>query len=131
MSHFTQLQTYIVERACLVQALRDLGYEVEVGQVHARGFQGNLTPVEVRVAVPGTSYDIGFRRNPNNNNRFEAIADWEMLRTAVPQQDFLDRLHQRYAYHVAHLRLKEQGFDLVEERQEADGRIRMVLRRVT
>jgi hypothetical protein len=130
VSHFTQLQTYIVERDCLVAALRDLGYEVEVGAVQARGFQGNLTPVEVRIAIPGTSYDVGFRRNPSNNNRYEAIADWDMLKAVLPEQAFLDRLHQRYAYHVAQRRLKEQGFDLVEERQEEGGRIRMVLRRM-
>ena len=45
-------------------------------------------------------------------------------------EQWLQKLSQRYAYHVAKEQLLEQGFHLVEETVEANKTIRLTLRRM-
>ena len=49
MSHFTRLQTQMVEKEFLLQALKDLGCQPQVGNVDIRGFGGKRTPVEIKI----------------------------------------------------------------------------------
>ena len=72
------------------------------------------------------SNDIGFRRQPDGT--FEAIISEFDRRKYSPQ--WLDKLTQRYAYHLARAKLQEQGFDLISEETARDGRIHLVLRRM-
>ena len=126
MSHFTRIKTRMVERAHLVAALRDLGHAPEEGQLQARGFGGNRTPVEVRIQTRNSGYDVGFRRTAEG---YEVVADWWGVK-GIKQNEFLQQLQQRYAYHATRAKLQEQGFALVTEEQQEDGRIRLVLRRL-
>lgn len=126
MSHFTRIKTRMVEREHLVAALRDLGHNPEVGKLEARGFGGNRTPVEVRIATGSTGYDIGFKHTPQG---YEVVADWWGVR-GIKEQEFLRQLNQRYAYHAARAKLQEQGFNLVSEEKQPDGQIRLLLRRM-
>jgi hypothetical protein len=127
MSHFTRVKTRMVQRDHLVAALRDLGYEPEVGQTSARGFAWSRTPVEVKIAAGKSGYDIGFRHTPDG---YEVVADWWGVR-GIKQKEFLQQLQQRYAYHATRAKLQEQGFDLVAEEKQPDGRIHLVLRRLS
>jgi hypothetical protein len=124
MSHFTRVRTRMVERAHLLAALRDLGHEPQEGEVAARGFAGARAAVEVKIAVRGG--DIGFRRGAGG---YEVVADWWGIR-GVKQKEFIAQLTQRYAYHAARAKLQEQGFTLVTEEKQPDGRIHLVLRRM-
>jgi hypothetical protein len=125
VSHFTRLKTRMVQREHLVAALRDLGHNPEVGDLQARGFAGSRTAVEVKIAA-SSGYDLGFRHTPAG---YEVVADWWGVR-GIKQQEFVQQLSQRYAYHAARGKLQEQGFDLVSEERQADGRIHLVLRRM-
>jgi hypothetical protein len=125
VSHFTRIPTRLTQSEFLLAALRDLGYQPQVGELEARGFAGNRTRVEVKIAA-SSGYDIGFRATVEG---YEVVADWWGV-PGLTQQAFLDRLHQRYAYHAARAKLQEQGFHLVEEQTQADGRIHLVLRRM-
>ena len=125
MSHFSRIKTRIVEIDLLLQALRDLGLQFEEGAQKVRGFGGQTQPVDVRVKLP-LSYDIGFKKNGDS---FEIVADWYGVR-GLKQQDFVQRLTQRYAYHAARAKLEAQGFNLVEEETQESGQIRLVLRRM-
>jgi hypothetical protein len=116
----------MVQREHLVAALRDLGHRPEVGALEARGFGGSRTPVEVKVATGSAGYDIGFRPTPDG---YEVVADWWGVR-GLKQQEFVRQLSQRYAYHATRSKLQEQGFNLVAEEKQADGRIHLVLRRM-
>lgn len=126
MSHFTQIKTRMVEKEPLLSALRDLGFEPEEGNLEARGYLGNRTPVEIRVPTKNRDYDIGFRKV---DGVYECVADWFGL-PDIDRRQFLDRLAQRYAYHAAKIKLEEQGFVLVSEDVNSDGRIHLVLRRM-
>jgi hypothetical protein len=45
-------------------------------------------------------------------------------------QAWVERLTARHAYHVTATTLAAQGFDMVEEREDRDGTVRLLLRRV-
>ena len=72
------------------------------------------------------SYDIGLRKKENS---YEIVADWFGVR-GINQKEFTQRLMQRYAYHATRAKLEQQGFNMVEEKVEETGQIRIVLRRM-
>jgi hypothetical protein len=134
VSHFTRLKTRITDKGALIKALADVGYKlVEAHETpqHLFGYQGDqraqTAEVIVRRKYVGrASNDLGFRRTEDGS--FEAIIS--RYDRHKHSQAWLDRLTQRYAYHVARAKLQEQGFDLVSEETVKDGRIHLVLRRL-
>jgi hypothetical protein len=116
----------MVNRDFLVAALRDLGHVAQVGPVEANGWAGNRARVDLKIPTRSPSYDIGFRKTDQG---YEVVADWYGI-PDVKQMEFLQKLNQRYAYHAARAKLKEQGFDLVTEENKQDGQIHLVLRRM-
>lgn len=126
MSHFTKVKTQMVEREFLIRSLRDLGYSCEVGDVRIKGFQGKQSKAEIKVPTNDRGFDIGFRKA---GNAYEIVADWWGIRD-IQKDEFLQKVTQRYAYHATREKLEEQGFTLVTEAAEADGKIHLVLRRM-
>lgn len=133
MSHFTTLKTQIADVKALQAALADLGFkEVEVHGTaeYLYGYLGDARSQTAEVIVRRKhvgwlSNDLGFKRNANGT--FDAIiSDYDRRKYS---QEWLDRLTQRYAYHVARAKLEEQGFVLTSEEQK-DGKIHLVLRRM-
>jgi hypothetical protein len=134
MSHFTVVKTQITSVDALVQALADLGFkdvEVHAEARHLYGFLGDrrrqTAEVIVRREFIGrASNDVGFKRQ--ENGAFDAIiSKYDRCKFSV---DWLGRLAQRYAYHVTRAKLEQQGFDLVSDEVQADGRVHLVLRRI-
>ncbi len=125
MSHFTTIKTKIVEKEYLKQALSELGHTYQEGKVNIRGYQGIQTPVAIKIPTKNTGYDIGFRKT---DNAYEIVADWWGIQN-LKQDQFLQQVSQRYAYHAAKAKLEEQGFSLVSEETQEDDRIHLVLRR--
>jgi hypothetical protein len=134
MSHFTTLKTQMVDEQALTCALADLGFrQVEVHQQAQplHGYWGTTASATAEVIIrrrvnPQARYDIGFKRRPDGT--FEAlIVDEDRARY---NQQWLDRLTQRYAYHVTRAKLEEQGFTLATEETRQDGQIHLVLRRM-
>ncbi len=127
MSHFTRLRTQIVEKQALKEALQDMGYSVEEGDLRLWGFGAGRTSVELKISTGFLSSAIGFRKTPSGT--YEVVADWWGVR-GIRQKAFLEQLTQRYAYRAARAKLLEQGFELVTEETQKDGRIHLVLRRM-
>jgi hypothetical protein len=126
MSHFTTIKTQIVAQEPLKKALADLGLACEEGAVEIRGYGGNRTRVDIRVPTSNAGYDLGFRKQ---GETYELIADWWGIKD-LKQDTFLQRLTQRYAYHVAKEQLAAQDFTVVEEEVQADNTIHLVVRRM-
>ena len=126
MSHFTTLKTQLVALQYLKKALQDLNMRYEEGHVEIRGYGGNRMRVEVKVPTRNAGYDMGFRKQ---GQAYELVADWFGIRDINPQ-DFLQRLTQRYAYHVTKDQLEQQDFTLVEEKVEQDRTIHITVRRM-
>jgi len=125
MSHFTQLQTRMVDPDYLMAACRDLGFQCERGQLEIRGYQGARMAVEIRMPTASAGYDIGFRKRDDS---YDMVADWWGIKD-IKQETLLGQLTQRYAYHATRAQLAQQGFDLISETRESDGRLHLVLRR--
>jgi hypothetical protein len=134
MSHFTTLKTQLTDLKALQAALADLGLtQVEVHPVaeHLLGFRGDTRTQTAEVIVRRKhlgwlSNDLGFKRTAAGT--FDAIiSDYDRAKYS---QEWLGKLTQRYAYHVARTKLEEQGFDLVAEEKTTDGRIHLTLRRM-
>ena len=124
MSHFTTIKTKITHKDYLKKALTDLGYSYQEGNVKIGGYSGN-TAAEIKIAAGNSGYDIGFRLN---NQVYDVVADWWGIRN-INREQFLQSINQRYAYHAAKDKLEEQGFSLVTEEVQQEGRIHLVLRR--
>jgi hypothetical protein len=127
MSHFTTIKTRMVEKAFLLKALIDLGYAPQEGDVQVRGYLGIQTAVEIKVPTHNPEYDIGFRKA---GETYQCVADWFGLRE-IDQAKFIEQLTQRYAYHATRAKLEEQGFAISSEDTDKDGRIHLVLRRMS
>ncbi|NLG99015.1 MAG: DUF1257 domain-containing protein [Chloroflexi bacterium] len=126
MSHFSRIETKMVEKKFVLKALADLGFSYyDEGEQQVTGFGGQKTAVDIRIPLK-MSYDIGLRKK---GNAYELVADWYGVR-GVNKNEFTQRLNQRYAYHATREKLEQQGFDLVEEQVEETGQIRVVLRRM-
>jgi hypothetical protein len=134
MSHFTTLKTRLTETGALIKALADVGFkhvEVHEQAQHLYGYLGDRRPQTAEVIVRKkyvgrASNDIGFKRR--DDGTFDAIISG--YDRGKYSQEWLERLTQRYAYHVARAKLEEQGFALVTEEKDRDGRIHLVLRRM-
>ena len=134
MSQYLSMQTQIVSGKHLVFALNDLGFhDVEVYETAQplKGWlgdaRGNRAEIIIRKKYVGAaSNDIGFNRGADG--RFTAlISDYDRDTYGVA---WLNRLTQRYAYHVALDMLQEEDFDLITESVEEDQTIHLTLRRM-
>jgi hypothetical protein len=124
MSHISKLKTEWVDAEILTLALNDLGYQVEKGDLTITSLRGEETRVDLKIRPP-LSGEIGFRQN---KGKFEIVADWFGV-LGVKRSTLVRQINQRYAYHAARQKLEEQGFYLVEEKDEA-GKIHLLLRRM-
>lgn len=124
MSHISKLKTEWVDAEILMLALSDLGYHVEKGDLTIASLRGEETRVELKIRPP-LSGEIGFRQN---KGKFEIVADWFGV-LGVKRNTLVRQINQRYAYHAARRKLEEEGFYLVEEKDEA-GKIHLLLRRM-
>ncbi len=145
MSHFTQMRTKIRDEDLLIRCLREMGYEVQKGGT-IRGFQGTRS-VDVAVRMK-QGYDVGFVREADGT--YAVLADWWGLK-ATSQEQFSRDLHRRleevqerikkeieemqrrvrreYALKASLAKLREQGFQVIDQRTEADGTVRILARR--
>src|SRR5436190_23441444 len=111
MSHFTMIKTKVVERDHLITALRDLGYQFEVGDLEVRGVQGNKTNAEVRIETTQRGFDIGLRKA---GEHYECIADWGGIRD-VKRDTFLQEVQWRSAYHATRAILEGHACTIAQE----------------
>ncbi|MET7401779.1 DUF1257 domain-containing protein [Dactylosporangium sp. NPDC005572] len=135
MSHFTRVRTALRDADLLVSALGAAGFgtvEVHDAPQTLYGYQGDARPeraeVIVRRAHLGTaSNDLGFRRT--DDGTFEAIiSDYDRRQYS---EAWLGTVSQHYA-HAATLRYaQDNGFEVATEERDADGTLRLTLRRFT
>ena len=129
MSHFTTVQTKMNDLTCLIQALDDLGYnytQAEQG-VEVKGYRDQLEKARVAIHV-SKKYDVGVKQTANG---FELVADWWGVEATrgVTEQEFVNQVQQRYAYHKVVKEVKKRGFTLDMEEVKQDNTIQLTVRK--
>ncbi len=120
MSHFTTIKVQIKNGEILHQILQELGYEVEQN-TKVRGYSGKTVNAEYVIRQPN-GYDLGFRKNGEN---YELVADFWGAK--INQQEFLNRISQKYAHRTLLNSIQSEGFNVEEEEVLEDGTVRVVV----
>jgi hypothetical protein len=127
MSHFSTVKTELRDRESLLAALRDLGQEPSAGEQPVRGYRGQTVTADL-CCPQSEGGDIGFRWN-SAEQHYELVTDLDLWKQSVPVERFLAQLTQRYALQSILRSSAEEGYQVEEQRQQADGSIELVVTR--
>lgn len=129
MSHFSRIKTRVRDRGLLTECLTDMGYQVREGGT-IQGWQGTH---EVELAASsGRGYDIGFVAD--DEGCFDMVADWWGVRAKDRRamervKERITKIQKEYTVRNVIAQTKNQGFSVVEKKEESDGSVRIVVRR--
>lgn len=131
MSHFTKCELKMTNLTAIKRALDDLGHEYAMAEenqsVTVRGWRGQT--LDAAISIDMGQYDIGVVSS--GNGTYDITADWWGVETTkgVTEQEFRDKLSQRYSYYNVLQACEEKGYTLEEEVNEEDGSIQLVVRK--
>jgi len=125
MSHFSTIKTQIKEVQPLIKALDNLGYTVDQEEKFVKGYRGKFTAVDISMNLPGDT-KVGFKWD-NNANAYELVTDLDLWKFELPVERFISKVTQMYAYQTIISKTKEDGYQIVEQKNKNDGSIELVL----
>ena len=125
MSHFSTIKTQLKEAEPLIKALNNLGYNANREEKFIKGYRGKFTAVDISMNLPGDT-NVGFKWDTNSNS-YELVTDIDLWKFEIPIERFISKVTQMYAYQTIISKSKEEGYQLVEEKNKNDGSIELVL----
>ena len=125
MSHFTCIKTKIKEKPYLIEALKELKYDVQENQLLINPEDHSHKQWNVEVAI---SDEIGFKWN---GSEYELFAELDACDLDVPVSRFIEKVTQQYAKASVIDTVKEEGFTIAEETSNIDNTIELVVTRWT
>ncbi len=125
MSHFSTIKTQLKEAEPLLQALNNLGYTINQEEKLVKGYRGKFTPVDISMSLPGET-KVGFKWD-NNSKAYELVTDLDLWKFEIPVERFISKVTQMYAYETIISKTKEDGYQIVEQKNQNDGSIELVL----
>ena len=125
MSHFSTIKTQLKEAEPLIKALNTLGYTIDKEEKFVKGYRGKYTAVDLSMNLPGDT-KVGFKWD-NNSNSYELVTDLDLWKFELPVERFISKVTQMYAYETIISKTKEDGYQLVEQKNQNDGSIELVL----
>ncbi len=125
MSHFTTIKTKIKERPYLIEALKELEYNVQENFLLDNPVDHTHEQVQVEVAI---NNDIGFKWN---GNEYELVAELDAWDLDVPVSRFIEKVTQQYAKATVLATVEEQGFTLAGEHSKVNNDIELLVTRWT
>ena len=130
MSHFSTVKTELRDRTALIDAVRDLGHSPSEGERPVRGYRGQTVVADLTVGSvdDAKTADLGFRWNAASGS-YELVTDLDLWNRSVPVERFLAQITQRYALRSILAASAQEGFQVSEQRQSADGSIELVVTR--
>ena len=130
MSHFSRLKTKFRHREALIQCLTDLGHTVEMNAT-IQGHEGKHS-VDIAVKTRG-GYGIGFVQAADGS--YDMVADWwgvkgtGQKRIAVELKKQAETIQKEYVKKMVLTETAKDGFEMVSQTEDADGTLRIVVRR--
>ena len=125
MSHFSTIKTQLKDKEPLIKALNNLGYLTNQEEKFVKGYKGKFTAVDISMNLPGET-KVGFKWD-NNSNAFELVTDLDLWKFELPVERFISKVTQMYAYETIISKTKEEGYQIVEQKNQNDGSIELVL----
>ena len=125
MSHFSTIKTQLKEAEPLIKALDNLGYQINQEEKFVKGYRGKFTAVDISMNLPGET-KVGFKWD-NNSNTYELVTDLDLWKFEIPVERFISKVTQMYAYQTIITKTKEDGYQIVEQKNNYDGSIELVL----
>ena len=125
MSHFSTIKTQLRESEPLIKALNNLGYIINQEENFVKGYRGKFTAVDISMNLPGET-KVGFKWD-NNSNAYELVTDLDLWKFELPVERFISKVTQMYAYQTIISKTKEDGYQIVEQKNQNDGSIELVL----
>ncbi len=125
MSHFSTIKTQLREAEPLIIALTQLGYEINQEEKFVKGYKGQFTAVDISMDLPSET-KVGFKWD-NNSNSYELVTDLDLWKFNLPVERFISKVTQMYAYQTIISKTVEEGYQIVEEKNQNDGSIELVL----
>jgi hypothetical protein len=123
MSHFTTVQTKIKDLVCLKRTLGELGIEctesTEEQRATVKGYQGQTTDAVMSIHI-SKSYDVGVKVDEDGHVQF--VADWWGVETTRgwTEEEFLQKITQKYSYNKVVEEVQKRGFTVEEEETDED-----------
>ena len=125
MSHFSTIKTQIKEVKPLIKALNQLGYVINQEEKYVKGYKGKFTAVDISLDLPSNT-KLGFKWD-NITNSYELVTDLDLWKFDLPVERFISKITQMYAYHTIISKTEEDGYKIVEQKNQNDGSIELVL----
>ena len=125
MSHFSTINTQLKDAESLINALNNLGYIINQEEKFVKGYKGKFTAVDISMNLPGDT-KVGFKWD-NNSNSYELVTDLDLWKFELPVERFISKVTQMYAYETIISKTKEDGYQIVEQKNQNDGSIELVL----
>ena len=125
MSHFSTIKTQLKEAEPLIKALNNLGYSINQEEKLVKGYRGKSTVVDISMNLPSDT-KVGFKWD-NNSNSYELVTDLDLWKFELPVERFISKVTQMYAYQTIISKTKEDGYQIVEQKNQNDGSIELVL----
>jgi len=125
MSHFSRLKTIVYDLNILKKALTDLNINWIDETKKIKGYKGEIH--EVNLIIPQkNNFDIGFNWN---GQEYELIADLSFWEQSWSIETFLNKVNQRYAVNKILTETEDQGFKLVNQKNENNGALTLTVER--
>ena len=139
MSHFTKLdKAKIVDPAAFIKACGDLGFDDASHDVEIKDYYGKKMNVDVACKATNSDYSIALKKNDENNNQYDMIADWWGIRRKLPKQcedqginndsDLQDTILRHTTKNTIVRKYKRQGFR-ADVREDENNNIKIRLQR--
>jgi len=125
MSHFSTIKTKLKNTEPLIKALDQLGFNPNQDEKFVKGYKGQFTAVDISLDLPGNT-KVGFKWDPNSSS-YELVTDLDLWKFDLPVEGFISKVTQMYAYQTIISKTKEDGYQIVEQKNENDGSIELVL----
>lgn len=123
MSHFTTIQTQVLDADALEDACAELGVEL-LRDAEARGYANQTRRGDIVIRLKGP-YDIAANRSEENGS-YELTTDWWGGHVEKEVGPEYGRLLQLYGVHKT-IREAQKKRLRVTRRQESDGSIKLTL----
>ena len=125
MSHFSTIKTQLKDSEPLIKALNNLGYLINQEEKFIKGYRGKFTAVDISMNLPKVT-KVGFKWD-HTSNSYELVTDLDLWKFELPVERFISKVTQMYAYETIISKTKEDGYQIVEQKNQNDGSIELVL----